>query len=166
MLMSLKIRDVTQKIDFHPVFEVIKVFIVIFVALIPIEFILEHQNTGFIDTIKAFINKNGVSDPFRYFWLCGSFSAFLDNAPTYLIFFKMAGGKAKVLMNELAQTLRGISLGSIFMGAFTYIGNAPNLMVRAIAEDAKIQMPGFLGYILYSSVILLPIFLFVTLWLL
>jgi Na+/H+ antiporter NhaD/arsenite permease-like protein len=93
-----------------------------------------------------------------YFWITGALSSFLDNAPTYLVFFNTAGGDAQVLMTTLAPTLAAISAGAVFMGANTYIGNAPNLMVKAIAEDRGVKMPSFFGYMLWSGGILVPLF--------
>ncbi len=91
-----------------------------------------------------------------YFWLTGVLSAFLDNAPTYLVFFELAGGDATALMGPLAPTLAAISMGAVYMGALTYIGNAPNLMIYAIAEERGVKMPSFFGYMLWASLILLP----------
>lgn len=85
-----------------------------------------------------------------------------DNAPTYLVFFNTAGGDASMLMSEGASTLAAISAAAVFMGANTYIGNAPNLMVKAIAESRGLQMPSFFGYMLWSVCILLPIFVLMT----
>ena len=99
-----------------------------------------------------------------YFWLTGGLSSFLDNAPTYLVFFNAAGGDAQQLMASMAATLAAISAGAVFMGANTYIGNAPNFMVKAIAEEAGVKMPSFFGYMVWSAVILLPCFALVT-WL-
>jgi Na+/H+ antiporter NhaD/arsenite permease-like protein len=93
-----------------------------------------------------------------YFWITGALSSFLDNAPTYLVFFNTAGGDAQVLMTTLAPTLAAISAGAVFMGANSYIGNAPNLMVKAIAEDRGVKMPSFFGYMLWSGGILIPLF--------
>ena len=97
-----------------------------------------------------------------YFWLAGGLSSFLDNAPTYLVFFNTAGGDAAQLMGPLAKTLLAISAGAVFMGANTYIGNAPNFMVKAIAEEKGIRMPSFFGYMLWSGAILIPTFLIIT----
>lgn len=99
-----------------------------------------------------------------YFWLTGLLSSFLDNAPTYLVFFNLAAGDAQLLMKELPQTLLAISMGAVFMGAMTYIGNAPNFMVKAIAEQRGVAMPGFFGFLLWAGVILLPLFAGLT-WL-
>ena len=98
-----------------------------------------------------------------YFWMTGILSSFLDNAPTYLVFFNTAGGNAEELMGPMAETLLAISAGAVFMGANTYIGNAPNFMVRAIAEEGGVRMPSFFGYMLWSGVILIPCFGLVTL---
>ncbi len=98
-----------------------------------------------------------------YFWLTGILSAFLDNAPTYLVFFQLAGGDAAILMSKLADTLAAISLGAVFMGALTYIGNAPNFMVAAIANQRGVKMPSFFGYMLWSGAVLLPVLAVITL---
>jgi Na+/H+ antiporter NhaD/arsenite permease-like protein len=97
-----------------------------------------------------------------YFWMTGILSSFLDNAPTYLVFFNMASGDAAELMGPLATTLAAISAGAVFMGANTYIGNAPNFMVKAIAEAGGVKMPGFLGYMMWSGIFLIPCFVLVT----
>ena len=87
-------------------------------------------------------------------------SSFLDNAPTYLVFFNTAGGDPAFLMNEGSRTLLAISAGAVFMGAMSYIGNAPNFMVKSIAEENKINMPSFFGFMLWSIIFLLPVLLF------
>jgi len=97
-----------------------------------------------------------------YFWLSGALSSFLDNAPTYLVFFNMAGGDAQHLMTAMATTLVALSAGSVYMGAVTYIGNAPNFMVKAIAEHRNVKMPSFFGYMAWSFAILLPAFAIIT----
>ncbi len=99
---------------------------------------------------------------FWYFWLTGILSSFLDNAPTYLVFFNLAGGDPHLLMGALASTLAAISCGAVFVGANTYIGNAPNFMVKAVVEEAGIRMPSFFGYMAWSSAILLPLFVVLT----
>ncbi|MGL4668243.1 MAG: sodium:proton antiporter, partial [Saezia sp.] len=88
-------------------------------------------------------------------------SSFLDNAPTYLVFFNTASGDSSILMTSLGSTLMAISAGAVFMGANTYIGNAPNLMVKAIADSSGVQMPSFFGYMAWSLAVLLPLF-FIT----
>ena len=97
-----------------------------------------------------------------YFWATGVLSSFLDNAPTYLVFFNTAGGDAQTLMSTHAPTLAAISAGAVFMGANTYIGNAPNLMVKAIAESRGVRMPSFFGFMLWSGGILVPLFVVLT----
>jgi len=92
----------------------------------------------------------------------GVLSAFLDNAPTYLVFFELAGGDPNRLMTTLAPTLAAISMGAVYMGAFTYIGNAPNLMVQAIAVEQGVKMPSFFGYIGWSLVFLGPVLLLLS----
>jgi Na+/H+ antiporter NhaD/arsenite permease-like protein len=97
-----------------------------------------------------------------YFWLTGVLSAILDNAPTYLVFFQLAGGNAADLMGPLAGALAAISMGAVYMGALTYIGNAPNFMIYAIASERGVKMPSFFGYIGWSIAVLLPVFAVVT----
>jgi Na+/H+ antiporter NhaD/arsenite permease-like protein len=108
--------------------------------------------------VGAVTRPDGSPDVLMYFWITGLLSSFLDNAPTYLVFFNTAGGDPQVLMTTLASTLAAISAGAVFMGANSYIGNAPNLMVKAIAEDRGVKMPSFFGYMLWSGCILLPLF--------
>ena len=93
-----------------------------------------------------------------YFWATGLLSSFLDNAPTYLVFFNLAGGDAQTLMTTGATTLAAISAGAVFMGANTYIGNAPNFMVKAIAESRGVRMPSFFAYLGWSGAVLMPLF--------
>ena len=108
--------------------------------------------------------RDGTPHEVAYFWLTGVLSAFLDNAPTYLVFFELAGGDPAALMGPLSGTLAAISMGAVYMGALTYIGNAPNFMVYAIAQERGVQMPNFFGYMLWASLILVPLFLLLT-WL-
>jgi len=97
-----------------------------------------------------------------YFWLTGILSSFLDNAPTYLVFFNTAGGHAVTLMTTHHNTLLAISTGAVFMGANTYVGNAPNFMVKSIAESSGIDMPSFFGYLFkYSLPILIPLYIII-----
>jgi len=97
-----------------------------------------------------------------YFWITGILSSFLDNAPTYLVFFNTASGDAQTLMTSLPSTLAAISAGAVFMGANSYIGNAPNMMVKAIAEERGVKMPSFFGYMAWSLAILMPLFVIMT----
>jgi Na+/H+ antiporter NhaD/arsenite permease-like protein len=105
---------------------------------------------------------NGAPREVAYFWFTGLMSAFLDNAPTYLLFFELAGGDPQRLMGELSGTLAAISMGAVYMGALTYIGNAPNFMVAAIANESGIKMPSFFGYLLWAGAVLIPLFLLLT----
>jgi len=112
--------------------------------------------------VAAVTRPDGQPDPAMYFWASGLLSSFLDNAPTYLVFFNTAGGNPQVLMTSMATTLAAISAGSVFMGANSYIGNAPNMMVKAIAEERGVKMPSFFGYMLWSCGILVPLFIVMT----
>jgi Na+/H+ antiporter NhaD/arsenite permease-like protein len=147
-----------------PMQEVAKLFAGIFVTIIPVIAMLKAGTSGpFSAVVQAVTLPNGQPDPFMYFWATGLLSSFLDNAPTYLVFFNTAGGDAKQLMTTLAPTLAAISAGAVFMGANSYIGNAPNLMVKAIAEDRGIRMPSFFGYMAWSGLVLLPLFILMSL---
>jgi Na+/H+ antiporter NhaD/arsenite permease-like protein len=147
-----------------PIKEVAKLFIAIFITIIPVLAMLEAGARGaFAPLLRLVIDAQGEPHEAAFFWLTGALSAFLDNAPTYLVFFEMAGGDPQTLMGPLAGTLAAISLGSVYMGALTYIGNAPNLMVHAIAEENGIEMPSFFAYLLWASLVLIPIFALLTL---
>ena len=98
-----------------------------------------------------------------YFWATGILSSFLDNAPTYLVFFNTAGGNPVTLMGNMSNTLLAISAGAVFMGANTYIGNAPNFMVKSISESSGIEMPSFFGFFIkWSLPILFPLFIIIS----
>ena len=141
-----------------PLQDVTKVFFNIFITLIPVLLILEAKEKGSFHFLVQFLETGGGTSPaVAYFWLTGFFSAFLDNAPTYLVFFKAAGADAKMLMTEGSKNLIAISCGAVFMGALTYIGNAPNFMAKDIAEEIGIKMPSFFKYMAWVSVILLPL---------
>lgn len=147
----------------EPIREVAKLFAAIFVAIIPVLAMLDAGSDGtFAWLLSAVTTANGEPKQVAYFWYTGVMSAFLDNAPTYLLFFKLAGGKADVLMNALADTLAAISMGAVYMGALTYIGNAPNFMIAAIASEGGIKMPSFFGYLFWASLALVPLFLLLT----
>jgi Na+/H+ antiporter NhaD/arsenite permease-like protein len=120
-------------------------------------------NGPFGPVVAAVTQPNGSPDVMMYFWITGLLSSFLDNAPTYLVFFNTAGGNAQELMTTMSSTLAAISAGAVFMGANSYIGNAPNLMVKAIAEDRGIKMPSFFGYMAWSLCVLIPLFAVMTL---
>ena len=144
--------------------EVAKLFAAIFVTMGPVLAILRAGPAGPAAPLVALTSTpEGAAIPAMYFWLTGALSSFLDNAPTYLVFFNLAGGEAARLMGEGAPTLAAISCGAVFMGANSYIGNAPNFMVKAIAEESGVRMPSFLGYCAWAAAILLPLFLLVTL---
>ncbi len=147
----------------EPIREVAKLFAGIFVCIIPVLAMLEAGSNGaFAHLIAAVTAHDGTPHNQAYFWLTGILSAFLDNAPTYLVFFELAGGNATELMTKLAPTLAAISMGAVYMGALTYIGNAPNFMVAAIANERGVKMPGFFGYMLWSFTVLLPVLALVT----
>lgn len=146
-----------------PMQEVAKLFAGIFLTIIPVIAMLKAGVDGPFGAIVAAVTRpDGSPDPAMYFWAAGALSSFLDNAPTYLVFFNTAGGDPAVLMTTLAPTLAAISAGAVFMGANTYIGNAPNMMVKAIAEDRGVRMPSFFGYMLWSGGILVPLFILMT----
>ena len=147
-----------------PMQEVAKLFAGIFLTIIPVIAMLKAGVNGpFGAVVDAVTRPDGSPDPAMYFWASGILSSFLDNAPTYLVFFNTAGGDPQVLMTTMATTLAAISAGSVFMGANSYIGNAPNLMVKAIAEDRGVKMPSFFGYMAWSCGILIPLFIIMTL---
>ncbi len=147
-----------------PMQEVAKLFIGIFVTIIPVIAMLKAGADGpFGFIVRAVTRSDGTPDETMYFWVTGVLSSFLDNAPTYLVFFNTAGGDPAHLMTDMALTLMAISAGAVFMGANTYIGNAPNLMVKAIAEDRGVNMPGFFGYMIWSVCVLLPLLVIMTL---
>lgn len=143
----------------EPIREVAKLFAAIFVCIIPALAMLQAGHAGAFAPLLATISgPDGTPNDEAFFWLTGFLSAFLDNAPTYLIFFQLAGGDAAELMARLGSTLAAISTGAVYLGALTYIGNAPNLMVAAIANERGIKMPGFFEYALWSCAVLLPVF--------
>lgn len=162
-------KEIRQGNEFSwgPIQEVAILFAGIFMTIIPALAMLRAGSQGHL----AFI-INGVKEPWHYFWVSGGLSSFLDNAPTYLTFFNTSLGnfypgvaESQAVVRLLAEHpiyLKAISCGSVFMGANTYIGNAPNFMVRSIAEEAGVKMPSFFAYMLYSLLILIPLFLLTT----
>lgn len=163
---SLKATDSASRdangFTWFPIEEVGKLFIGIFITMIaPIAILKAGSNGALKDLIALVSTPNGEPVNAMYFWLTGMLSSFLDNAPTYLVFFNTAGGDANLLMQHV-DTLLAISMGAVFMGANSYIGNAPNFMVRSIAEDQGVKMPSFFGYLLWSFGILIPIFILLT----
>jgi len=151
--------------SWHPIVEVAILFAGIFATMIPALALLEAKGASL-----------GMAVPWHYFWATGGLSSFLDNAPTYLVFTSVAQGQAGVatvgaltstqmipgLGVAPAQLLAAISCGAVMMGAMTYVGNAPNFAVKAIAEHSGLRMPSFFGYMGYSVAVLVPIFLVVT----
>ncbi len=144
----------------EPMLEVAVLFAGIFMAMIPVLLILEVRGASM-----------NISHPSQYFWMAGGLSSVLDNAPTYLTFTSLAKGSLQLSgegLHALAEdpfgaiALAAISCGAVFMGAVTYIGNGPNLMVKSIAENHDIKMPLFFGYLAWSFLVLIPIFLLIT----
>jgi len=148
-----KVRE-ENEFTWFPIEEVAILFAGIFATMIPALLILKARGA-----------ELGVVTPAHFFWVTGALSSFLDNAPTYLTFFSLAQGLggAQTVAGVSAPLLQAISAGAVFMGANSYIGNAPNFMVKAIAEEAGVRMPSFFGYMAWSSGILLPIFFLLTL---
>ncbi len=162
-VLSLKTTSVrlhqANSFTWGPVSEVARLFIGIFICLIPLMEILREGAGGALGWLLA-----AVDTPMRYFWASGALSSFLDNTPTYLLFFNVAGGESGLpQMLSQVTTLLAVSCGAVFMGANSYIGNAPNFLVRNIAEEHGLRMPSFGGYLLWSGAILLPLFV-VTGW--
>ena len=165
-----KLRELNE-FSWAPIMEVAKLFAGIFMTILPALGILKAGYQGAMAGLLVY-----VKEPAHYFWVSGTLSSFLDNAPTYLTFFYMAMGQlgmpeamvpgalGSIAGNpEFVALLKGVSAGSVFMGANTYIGNAPNFMVKSIAEEAGVNMPSFFGYMLkYSIPILIPTFILVT----
>jgi Na+/H+ antiporter NhaD/arsenite permease-like protein len=147
----------------RPLQEVAMLFAGIFVTIIPALAILQAGPSGALADLVTVVNApGGQPNNIVYFWLTGLMSSFLDNAPTYLIFFNVTGAKPEALMETLSGTLLAISAGAVFFGAMTYVGNAPNFMVKSICEERGVRMPGFFGYMAWSCAILLPLFALLT----
>src|SRR5262249_55977735 len=147
----------------EPIAEVAILFAGIFTCIAPVLAVLAAGKEGFFSWLQDVVTSaDGTPNPAGYFWLTGILSAVLDNAPTYLVFFELAGGNAKELMGPLATTLQAISMGAVYMGALTSIRNAPNLMIYAIAVERGIKMPSFFGYLVWSGMVLLPVFALIT----
>lgn len=160
-------KDLRESNDFswEPIREVAILFAGIFVTIIPALVILRAGEAGhFAPLVRS------VREPWEYFWATGGLSSFLDNTPTYLAFFNMQLGRfypglaepsaVAALLKTHAVFLEAVASGAVFMGANTYIGNAPNFMVRSIAEEAGVDMPSFFGYMVrWSLPILIPVFI-------
>jgi Na+/H+ antiporter NhaD/arsenite permease-like protein len=145
---------------FYPISEVAILFAGIFITMVPMLMLLHEKGASL-----------GITKPWQFFWWSGGLSSFLDNAPTYLTFFtlgqsvtsSMAAATGSILSGVHVDILRAISCGAVFMGANTYIGNGPNFMVKSIAEEQGYKVPHFFGYMAYSALILLPLFVVITL---
>lgn len=156
-------REANQ-FTWEPIKEVAKLFFGIFLCIVPVLEMLRAGHAGAFAPLVALVtNEAGEFNNVMFFWLTGSLSAFLDNAPTYLAFFNLAGGDPVELMTTHAHTLMAVSMGAVFMGAVTYIGNAPNLMTVSIVKERGIKMPSFFGYMIWSVGILFPTFFIVDL---
>jgi Na+/H+ antiporter NhaD/arsenite permease-like protein len=153
----------TNGFTWEPIGEVAILFAGIFVCMIPVLATLDAGPRGaFAWLLSALTTPGGAPHDAAYFWVAGGLSAVLDNAPTYLVFFELAGGDPAALMGPRATTLAAISMGAVYMGALTYIGNAPNLMVYAIANERGVKMPSFFGYLLWAAAVLVPALALVT----
>ena len=159
LLLTSRRNRAANDFSWRPITEVAKIFAGIFVCMVPVTAMLAAGRAGAFAPLLALVTRpDGTPDTLAYFWATGLLSSVLDNAPTYLVFFDLAGGDAARLMGPLAGTLAAISTGAVFMGAITYLGNAPNFMVYAIARQSGVRMPGFVGYLAWSGAILLPLF--------
>jgi len=145
---------IDNRFTYNPIVEVAILFAGIFVTMIPALLILNAHGAAI-----------GITRPWQFFWTTGALSSFLDNTPTYLAFFSMAQGLGLngEVMGIPTLFLQAISVGAVFMGANSYIGNGPNFMVKVIAEEHKLKMPSFFGYMVYSFAILIPLYVVVTL---
>jgi Na+/H+ antiporter NhaD/arsenite permease-like protein len=154
LLLSPRHHHRENRFAWGPIVEVAVLFVGIFVTMTPALALLTEHGP-----------KLGVTEPWQYFWLTGGLSAFLDNAPTYVTFGTLAAGGddfAALAANQ-PSILAAISCGAVFLGACSYIGNGPNFMVKAIAEEAGYRMPSFFGYIArYSLPVLIPVFVLTT----
>jgi Na+/H+ antiporter NhaD/arsenite permease-like protein len=137
---------------------VAKLFAAIFVTIFPVLAILEAGREGALRGIFELVGDgSGNPDNAMVFWMTGLLSAFLDNAPTYLVFFNLMGGDAAKLMGVYAQSLAALSMAAVYFGALTYIGNAPNFMIKAIAEDRGVAMPSFFAFFAWAALVMLPL---------
>ena len=166
-LLSLRITPgsshAANMFSWGPLEEVAKLFIAIFIVMAPVIGMLDQGVDGPFAWLVHLVDRpDGTHRPAAYFWITGALSAFLDNAPTYVVFFELAGGEVPALIGEHVRTLLAISCGAVFMGALTYIGNAPNFMIRAIASRRGVHMPGFIGFMGWSFALMIPPLLVVT----
>ncbi len=153
-----KVRS-ENNFDWGPIREVAIVFAGIFACILPLLAVLEAGDKGAMAGLLHLVTgSDGRPVNWAYFTATGALSSFLDNAPTFLLFFNAAGGDASTLMGSQPITLMAISAGAAFWGGLTYVGNAPNLMVRSIAEQHRVHMPGFILYMAWAGMVLLPVF--------
>ena len=162
VITPMKLRR-DNEFTFAPILEVAALFLGIFLTMVPATVLLQMRG-----------GELGVTEPWQFFWATGGLSSFLDNTPTYVVFFSLASGDLSMFSPDLTahlvagvpeKILVAISVGAVFMGANTYIGNGPNFMVKAIAEERGVKMPSFFGYMAYALLILVPIFaIFTFLW--
>ena len=174
-ILSIKITRketrVANQFSWHPIQEVGKIFAAIFICMAPLIAMLRAGSDGPMKIIIDSLSTNGLPVNEMYYWLSGGLSAFLDSAPAYLVFFNTAAAPAAALgmtphsymTDIIPSTLVAITMGASFMGAITYIGNAPNMMIQSIAEDDGIKMPSFFGYMVWSVCILVPLFILMQL---
>ncbi len=159
---SLKItpKQIRKDIKFNwePIIEVVKLFFTIFFTIVPVIAILKASSEGSLAFLINQMMDGNQPINSAFFWVTAVLSGFLDNAPTYLVFFNLLGGDAQYLISTYPKALLAISMASVFAGALTYIGNAPNFMVRSIAESSGIKMPSFFVYVFYAMLLLFPLF--------
>lgn len=159
---STRIRDANE-FNWSPIAEVGKLFAAIFITMAPAIAILRAGPDGALAQLVGLVSRaDGSPIDLMYFWMTGSLSSFLDNAPTYLVFFNLASGDPVQMMTQYSSTLLAISAGAVFMGANSYIGNAPNFMIKAIAEHRGVAMPGFFGYMGWAALWLFPLFVLLS----
>jgi Na+/H+ antiporter NhaD/arsenite permease-like protein len=147
-----------NEFSWEPIAEVAKLFAAIFICIVPALAIIGAGEEGAAAPLVGLLNADGHPHNAMYFWTAGMLSSVLDNAPTYLLFFRLAGGDPDALQTTLATTLQAISAGAVFMGALTYVGNAPNFMVRGVVLAHRRPMPSFFAYIGWSAAVLGPAF--------
>jgi Na+/H+ antiporter NhaD/arsenite permease-like protein len=168
-ILTKKEIRIENRFSWHPIIEVGIVFAGIFITITPIIAMLRAGSNGpCVFLFNSLTDIDGYPKNSMYYWISGLVSAFIDSAPAYLVFFNTASARcgnalssAHFMMNENSATLVALTAGSSFMGALSYIGNAPNMIVRAIAEENGIKMPSFSGYMLWAFSILIPVFIIV-----
>ncbi|MDR0968377.1 MAG: sodium:proton antiporter [Holosporaceae bacterium] len=164
--LSLKITpsEIREKNDFlfDPIKEIAELFAGIFITVAPVVHILSQGTHGTFAPLFNWIAPNGEFAASKCFWVSGMLSSILDNAPTFLIFFYLTSGDPNILMTLKSNVLTAISISTVFMGALTYVGNAPNLIVRSVSVKHGLKVPSFLGYIVWSATILGPIFFVIS----